>query len=156
MKIILKNNNSKNIISSIDNDKDHVMHWKIDSKEIVINDEVVEVAEELFDSVKNRYQNNLELMKGSQFAFEYFHLLYYECHKINPDCGRPYIDSPDWMKNKKSNKKDKKDNKCFQYVQTVALNHAEIGKNSEIITKFKPSINKYNWEGMHFPSEKDY
>ena len=122
----------------------------------MINDEVVEVAEELFDSVKNRYQNNLELMKGSQFAFEYFHLLYYECHKINPDCGRPYIDSPDWMKNKKSNKKDKKDNKCFQYVQTVALNHAEIGKNSEIITKFKPSINKYNWEGMHFPSEKDH
>ena len=28
-------------------------------------------------------------------------------------------------------------------------------KNTERITKIKPFINKYNWEGMNFPSEKD-
>ena len=32
------------------------------------------------------------------------------------------------------------DNKCFQYV---ALNHEEIGKDSERITKIKPFVNKY-------------
>ena len=38
-------------------------------------------------------------------------------------------DSPDWMKNKKAtiNPINKKDNKCFQYRLTVALNHEEIG-----------------------------
>ena len=38
---------------------------------------------------------------------------------------------------------------------TVALNHEEIGKHPEKITKIKPFINKYNWEEITFPSEKD-
>ena len=40
-------------------------------------------------------------MKGSEIVFDYVQLLYYKCHKINPNCGGSYIDSPDWMKNKK-------------------------------------------------------
>ena len=28
-------------------------------------------------------------------------------------------------------------------------------KNPQRITKVKPFINKYNWEGINFPSEKD-
>ena len=50
----------------------------------MINDEADEVIKELFDSIKNRSQNNLELMKGSEFVFNCVHLLYYKCHKINP------------------------------------------------------------------------
>ena len=30
-------------------------------------------------SLKNRYQNNLKSMKGSEFVFDYVQLLYYEC-----------------------------------------------------------------------------
>ena len=54
----------------------------------------------LFDSLKNRYQNNLESMKGSEFVFDYVQLFCYKCHEINLNCGGPYIDSPDWMKKK--------------------------------------------------------
>ena len=36
------------------------MHSKKDNIEIMINDEADEIIKELFDSVKNRYQNNLE------------------------------------------------------------------------------------------------
>ena len=44
--------------------------------EIMINDEVDEVIEELFKSLLNRYQNNFEkLMEGSEFIFDYVHLL---------------------------------------------------------------------------------
>ena len=44
------------------------MHSKSDNIEIMINDEADEVIEELFKSLPNRYQNNLEkLMKGSEF-----------------------------------------------------------------------------------------
>ena len=32
----------------------------------------------------------------------------------------------------------------------------EIGKHSERIIKIKPFISKYNWEGISFPSEKNY
>ena len=43
-------------------------------------------------------------MKDSEFVLNYVHLLYYKCHKINLDCDGSYIDSPDWIKNKKENK----------------------------------------------------
>ena len=49
----------------------------------------------------------------------------------------------------------KKDNKCFQYAVTVPLNFEEIKKYPQRIEKIKPFINKYNWKGINFPSEKD-
>ena len=58
------------------------MHSKRDKIEIMIIDEADEVIE-LFDSLKTRYHNNLALMKGSAFVFDYVQLLYYKCHKIN-------------------------------------------------------------------------
>ena len=58
------------------------MHSKIDNIEIIINDESDEAIKGLFDSPKNRYQNNLKSMKGSEFFFDYVHLLYYKYHKI--------------------------------------------------------------------------
>ena len=69
-------------------------------------------------------------MKGSEFVFNYVQLLYYKFHKINPNRGGSYMDSPDWVKNKKAtiNPINKIDNKCFQYTVTVALNHVEIKK----------------------------
>ena len=52
------------------------MHSKSDNKEIMIKDKADEVIEELFDSLKNRYQNNLETkMRNSEFVFDYVHLL---------------------------------------------------------------------------------
>ena len=57
---------ASNFISSTDNNEKHVMHSKIDNIEIIINDE----------ENKNRYQNNLESMKGSQFLFNYVHLFH--------------------------------------------------------------------------------
>ena len=41
-------------------------------------------------------------MKGSECVFDYIPLLYYNCHKINPNCGGSYVDSPTWIKNKKA------------------------------------------------------
>ena len=69
-------------------------------------------------------------MKGSLFSFDYVHLFYYKCLKINPNCDGSYIDSPDTIKNKKAtiNLINKKDNKCFQCAVTVALNQEEIKK----------------------------
>ena len=71
------------------------MHSKSDNIEIMINDEVDKVIKELFDSVKKRYQNNLESMKVSEFFFDYIQLLYYKCHEINPSSIGSNIDSPD-------------------------------------------------------------
>ena len=72
------------------------MYSKSGNIETLINDKAGEVIEELFKSLQDRYQNNLEKsMKGSEFVFDYVHLLYYKSHKINPNRGGSYIDSPD-------------------------------------------------------------
>ena len=47
-----------NFISSMDNDEKHVMHSKSDGIEIMMNDEADEFIKNIFDSLKNRYQNN--------------------------------------------------------------------------------------------------
>ena len=77
-----------NFISSIDNDEEHIVHTKSDNIKVLINDEVIK---KLFDSLKIGYQNNLETMKNSEFIFDYVHLLYYKCNRINPDCEGSYI-----------------------------------------------------------------
>ena len=104
------------------------MHPKSDNTEIMINDEADETIQELFSSLRTRYQNNLGLMRVSEFVFDYVHLFYYKCHRINFNHGGSYIDSPDWTKNKKAtiNPIIKKDNKFSQYAVTVALNYEEI------------------------------
>ena len=67
------------------------MMKKSDNIEIMINDEANEVIKELLYSLKNRYQNNLESMEGSVFVFDYVHLLFYKCHRINPRCDGSYV-----------------------------------------------------------------
>ena len=39
----------------------------------MINDKADEVINKLFDLLKNRYLNNLESMKSSEFVFHYVH-----------------------------------------------------------------------------------
>ena len=77
------------------------MHSKSDNTKIMISDEADEVIKKLFDSLKHRYQNNLESIRGSNFIFDYVQLLYYKCQKINLNCSGSYIDSPHWKKDKK-------------------------------------------------------
>ena len=62
-------------ISSKDNDEERVTHSKNDNIEIMINDEADEVIKELFDLLKNRYQNNLESVKGSELVFMFSYCL---------------------------------------------------------------------------------
>ena len=47
------------------------MDSKSDNKDVMINDEADEVIKKLFDSLKNRYQNKLESIKGSEFVFDH-------------------------------------------------------------------------------------
>ena len=105
------------------------------------------MIKELFDSLKYRYQNCLKSMESCEVVLDFVQLLYYKCHKINPNRGRWYIDSNDWIKNKKTaiNQINEKDNKCFKFTVTVALNYEEIKKNLQRITKIKPFINIYKF-----------
>ena len=59
------------------------------------------------------------------------------------------------MENKKATINYKKNHiKCFQYAITVALNHEQIKKDLQKISRIKPFIDQYNWKEIEFPSQK--
>ena len=74
-------------------------------------------------------------------------------YKISIIRGGSYIDSPKWLKDKKSAVNPKNnDHKCFQYAVTLALNLDKINDHPERISKIKPFIEEYNWKDIDFPS----
>ena len=118
-------------ISSKDSSETRNMHSKSDI-EIMMGSETDEIIEELFEFLLKGYHEELEeSMKGSEFIFDSGNVLYYNLNKISLNRRRSYIDSPEWLKNKKSTINPKNnDNKYFQYAVIVALNHKNIVKGS--------------------------
>ena len=91
-------------------------------------------------------------MRGSDFEFDGINFLYYDFNKTNLYRGGTYIDSPKWLKDKKSTINPKNnDDKCFQYAVTLALNLDNIEKNPQRISKIKPFIDQYNRKDIDFP-----
>ena len=77
----------------------------------------------------------------------------YSFHKISLKRGKSYIKSPEWLINKRATTTPKtKDNKCFQYSVTVALNHQNIENHLERISNIEPFIDQYNWKDINFPA----
>ena len=65
----------------------------------MINDKEDECCSTSFESLLNRYQKNLEkLMKGIEFVFYYYQLLYYKSHNTNLNGGGSYLHFLDWIK----------------------------------------------------------
>ena len=140
-------------------DETRVMHTRSNNKEFMNGSDTDEIIKELFKSLLQRYQENLEeKMRGSDFAFDGVIFLYYDFNKISISRGESYTDSPKWLKDKKSTiKKKNNDHKCFQYAVTLALNLDKINDHPERISKIKPFIEEYYWKDIDFPStSKDW
>ena len=146
--------------SFIDKTETREMHTKSGNITVMSGIETEDVINELFNNFCKRCQEGLETkMKGSSFTFERIDLLEYHLHKVSLNRGSSYINSPEWIKNKKItiNPQNTKDNNCFQYAITAALNYQNIDSHPERIFKLKPFINNYNWKGINFPAgHKDY
>ena len=131
------------------------MHTRSVNEQFTNGSDTDEIIKELFKFLLQRYQENLqEKMRGSEIVFDGANFLYYDFNKISISRGGSYIDSPEWLKNKKTiiNPKNN-DYKCFQYAVTVD----KINKNSQRISKIKPFIEEYNWKDIDFPStSKDW
>ena len=117
-----------NFISSKYSNETPTMSGQSDNIEIMIDNATDEIIEELFNSLRQRYQNNLEeSMKGKEFLFDEVGLFYYKLHKISLSRSGSNIDSSKWSKNRKTaiNPGDN-DNKCFQYAINIALKYQNI------------------------------
>ena len=129
------------------------MHSSSNNIKLTSYNDANEFVDKLFESLRSRFQGNLEtLMRKCDFSFHLFQMMYYKCYEVNFRVGS-YIDFPDWIKNKKPTINSKnKDDKCFQYALTVALNYEEIKSHLERLSNIKLSINKYKWKGINYSS----
>ena len=139
-----------------DSDEARLMYTRSDPEEFMNGSETEEIIESLYRSLLQKYQDNLnEKMKGSDFVFNGINYFYYDFNRVSISKGGSYIDSPKWLKDKKSTINQKNnDFKCFQYATTLALNFGKINKDPQRISKIKPFINNYNWNDIYFPTAK--
>ena len=124
-------------------DETRVIFTRSFNEEVMKGSDTDEVIKLLLESFLKKYEENLqEKMKGSDFEFDGVNFFYYDFSKTSINKGGSYIDSPQWLKNKKSTINPKNnDDKCFQYAVTLSLNLNSIDKHPERISKTKPFIN---------------
>ena len=130
------------------------MHTRSDKIEIMIGDDSDDIIEEHFKSFLQKYEENLQnKMRGSDFEFDGVNFLYYDFNEISLNRSGSYIDSPKWLKDKKSKINPKNDDDiCFQYAVTLELNLDKIKRDPQRTSKIKPFIDQLN-----FPStSKDW
>ena len=140
-------------------DETRVMYTRIDNEEFMNGDDTDEVIKLIFKSFLQRFEENLqEKMRGSDFEFDGINFFYYNFNKTSIYRGGSYIDSPKWLKDKKSTINPKNnDHICFQYTATLALNFDNINDHPEKISKIRPFIDQYNWKDIDFPpTNKDW
>ena len=120
-----------------DSDETRIMHTRSDNEEFTNGSDTDEIIKGLFESFLKKYEENLQYkMRGSDFEFDGVKFLYYNFSKISLNRSGSYIDSPKWLKDKKSTINHKNnDHKCFQYAVTLALNLDNINKHSQRISK---------------------
>ena len=143
-----------NFISSKNSNETRDMYSKSDNFEIMMGVDTNEIIKNLFNSILQRYQRGLrESMRGSDFVFDYVESLNYIFHKIDIKRSGSCIEAPKWIKNKKATiNPQNKDDKCFQYAVTIALNYDRIENHPERLNDIKPFINQYDWTDINFPS----
>ena len=121
-----------NFISSKDSEETRPMHTKSHNIEIMMGNETWNYWKTFwisFTKWSKRLVRLEESMRGREFVFNSIDLLYYHLRKTSLKRGWSYIDSPEWLKNKKATINPKNnENNCFQYTLTVALNYQNIKK----------------------------
>ena len=141
-----------NFISTNDTREILTFYVWSDNEEIRLANETPEIITEVIKSFLRSYQKKENILRnGSNFVFDSVDLLAFRIHKINLKRRKSYIKPPDWLLHERATINPKnKDDKCFQYFITVAINHQNIENHPERILNIKPFIDNYNWNGIDF------
>ena len=79
------------------------MYTKSHNRETMMGNEKDEIIEKLSEFLLKNCKKDLEEpMRESEFVLDSINLLYYHLQKIDLKRGGSYIDSPEWLKNKKA------------------------------------------------------
>ena len=106
------------------------------------NSEEIKLA---YKSSYNKLKNQVVLLMINDEANNYYYF---------PIKNLSELISLGWLQGKKETiiNNNNNNNNNFQNTLDDALNYQTIEKNPQRISKLKPYINKYNWEGINFPA----
>ena len=140
-----------NFISSRDTGETRIYYVWSDNVSIMQGEDTNAIIREIFRSFLHNYQQELKMIKGSDFVFESVDLMDYKLHRVRLRRGGSYIKSPKWLLHKEAtiNPKNENDDECLQWSTISALNYNEITKR-ELENIFK----KINHEDKDFSSHQ--
>ena len=119
-----------NFISSRDTGETRIYYVWSDNVSIMQGEDTNAIIREIFRSFLHNYQQELKMIKGSDFVFESVDLLDYKLHRVRLKRGGSYVKSPEWLLHKGAtiNLKTKYDDECFGWSTISALRYNEITK----------------------------
>ena len=113
-----------NFISLKDGEEERVMHSSSGNIKFTPYGDADDVIDELFESLRSKYQLNLEIsMRRSDFISNSVQLMYCKCYRVHFMRGGSYIDSPDWIKRKKTTTINPKNTGEISVFNTQQLLH---------------------------------
>ena len=86
-----------NFISSKDTGETRGIYVWSDNKKVMWGSDTDNIIRELFESFLKNFQEELKIIKGSNFNFESVELMDYKLHKVRLKRGGSYIKSPEWL-----------------------------------------------------------
>ena len=86
-----------NFISSRDTGETRIYYVWSDNVSILQSKDTNAIIREIFRSFLHNYQQELKMIKQSDFVFESVDLLDYKLHRVRLMRGRSYIKTPEWL-----------------------------------------------------------
>ena len=119
-----------NFISSEDTGETHTFYVWSDNISIMQGSDTDDIIRELFRYFLHNYQEELKIIKGSNFIFESVELMDYKLHRVRFRRGGSYIKSPEWLLHKGAaiNAKNKNDDECLRWSIISTLKYNEVMK----------------------------
>ena len=119
-----------NFISSTDTGETRIYYVWSGNVSIMQGRDTDNIVREIFRSFLHDYQEELKMIKGSNFVFESVDTMDYKLHRVRLRRGGSYVKSPEWLANKKATINPKKENvdECLRWSTICALNYNEIMK----------------------------
>ena len=106
-----------NFISSRDTGETRIYYVWSDNVSIMQGENTNAIIRKIFNSFLHNYQQELKMIKGSDFVFESVDLLNYKLHRVRLRRGGSFIKSPKWLLHKGTtiNPKNKNDEECLRW-----------------------------------------
>ncbi|XP_057310491.1 uncharacterized protein LOC130648455 [Hydractinia symbiolongicarpus] len=112
---------------------------------------VNESLDTMFAQMKTHIEN--PALPKSGFSIGRIQHLDVDFHKLKLRWGSSYIETPKWIATKKAIiNPNNNDQECLRWALIAVLHYEDIAKDPQRISKLRPYVDRYKWQGIEFPT----